>query len=226
MIPNPISVTTPHISLLKQTSLCEELVGKNGNQKIIHTVVKNSPFCVTFGFSSSSNSGYNEALDLHKYTIDISLYYDADCEKEVDFIKSKPVIVKSSINPNGTKLTSEVRIKVLTSQLEDMLFRVGLKATDPSTKKVLFTCHSEAIKVISKSDQVKNKKAPRKKRNVADVLVDYLSDIESKQEEHAKLLARICDANEQILLDTKTISFITGALRFRDLHLTFCVGLI
>jgi len=154
----------PSLLLLKQTSLAEDTVTKNGVQKNVHVVVKNSPFCVTFGFNPSSSSSSSSALpdgvvNLHKYNLEVKLLYDSDAAKEVDFVKDKPFQNKSTINQSGNKITLEVRIKVLTSQLEDMLFRVAVFVYDSESNDLIFTVHSDPVKVISKSDQVKKKKS-------------------------------------------------------------------
>jgi hypothetical protein len=146
-------MSSTRLWLLKQTSLCEDADIKSKTGKSVHIVVKNSPFSLTF-------SPQNENVDLRKYNLDVKLLYDAYAEKEVDFVKEKPIGYKVSLNQAGNKLTVEVRIKVLTSQLEDMLFKVGVYGTDPTTSKQYFLGASEAIRVISKSDQVKKKIGP------------------------------------------------------------------
>lgn len=178
---------------------------KNGLEKNAHVVVKNSPFCVTFGFvvpSGTSAHMVKVPLDFHKYTLDIKLLYDSDVEKEVDFLSEKPFLFKPTINQSGSKLTLEVRIKVLTSQLEHMLFKVGLKLFDPQNKQMLFEATSDAIKVISKSDQVKKKKVPRKKASSMNELGEFLVQIEARQEEYNELLEQIANTNQKLLVET------------------------
>lgn len=197
----------PSLCLTKQTSLCEDTVTtKHGLEKNAHVVVKNSPFCVTFGFSAPTNNPSslfkNVVLDFHKYTVDVKLLYDADLEKEVDFLSEKPFQYKPTINQSGTKLTLEVRIKVLTSQLEHMLFKVGLKLFDPHSNQLMFEATSDPIKVISKSDQVKKKKVPRKKASSVHELGDFLMQIEQRQEEYNALLEKIADTNQIFLQET------------------------
>jgi len=200
--------------LLKQTSLCEDQEIKNKSGKIVHVVVKNSPFTLTFGFNEGNFNSKADGLhssfwDLHKYNLDVKLLYDANLEKEVDFVKDRPFAHKVSLNQSGTKLTVEVRIKVLTSQLEDMLFRVGIFATD-STSKHHFISYSEAVRVISKSDQVKKKQVipnpstslihpTPKKRDLADMLGDSLTQIEARQTEYSNLLRHLCEKNKKML---------------------------
>eukprot|EP01119_Soliformovum_irregulare_P000281 TRINITY_DN10206_c0_g1_i2.p1 TRINITY_DN10206_c0_g1~~TRINITY_DN10206_c0_g1_i2.p1 ORF type:complete len:328 (+),score=43.46 TRINITY_DN10206_c0_g1_i2:115-1098(+) len=187
----------PPLVLLKQTSLSSDNVTRNGNTKIVHVVVKNSPFTLTFGTHPDDTS--HAELDLHKYTLDIKLLYDQDPTKEVDFVKEKPLQYKTSVNQNNTKLTLEVRIKVLTSHMEDSLFRVGVQINDQH-KNPVTVIYSEAIRVISKSDQVK-KKAPsgKKKKNPNDLLAEALEMIEGKQREQQELLEKLCQSNEAFL---------------------------
>ncbi len=123
------------LTLLKQTSLSEDILNSDGKEKILHTVVKNSPFTLTFGSS----------LDLHKHEVEAQLVYDAGDEKIVDFVKQKPFLYKSNLNTQGNKLTLEIRIKVLTSQLEYMLFRVVVQALDSVTKSVVAIGSSDAV---------------------------------------------------------------------------------
>jgi hypothetical protein len=70
---------------------------------------------------------------------------------------------------------------------------------DPEGKQTLFSAFSEPIKVISKSDQVKKKKPPRKKRNISEIITDSLYDIEIKQEEQMELLERLKEQNEVLM---------------------------
>lgn len=154
----------PILALVKQTSLCEETLTTNQKTRPLHIIVKNSPFCVTFAFITPNGQPVNVVgnqpflYDLHQYLLEVKLLYDGDSTKEVDYVKSTPIQSKSTLHQSGTKLTLEVRIKVLTSHMENSLFRVGVFAIDQATKQVVFTATSEAIKVISKSDQVKKNK--------------------------------------------------------------------
>jgi hypothetical protein len=199
MLPHSISTTDyPQLVLLKQTSLCEEFVPSKNGHKTLHTVVKNSPFTVSFGFESNA-----KPMDLNKYNLDVSLHYDSENNKEVDYLKNKPIVVKPTVNPTGTKLSVEVRIKVLTSQLEDSLFVVIVRVSDPFSNEIVAKCLSDSIKVISKSDQVKKPKINQKKRNITDALGEYLSQIESTSHEQAKLLNSLCSNNVPLIEDVK-----------------------
>src|SRR5687767_14698695 len=69
----------------------------------------------------------------------------------------------SSGHRSGT-FKLEVRIKVLTSQHEDMLFRVRVQLTDAATAAVRAAATSAPIKVISKKDLVTR---PARRRSAA-----------------------------------------------------------
>lgn len=119
--------------LLRQNSLSIEQVYKNGISKKVHVVVKNHPFLIQVGLVSSVWEG--QKLDLNRYTMDARLVYDNDSLKEVGFVKLKPIEFKAHVSDRGDQATIEIRPKVLTSQLEDMLFRVMILALDQTTKK-------------------------------------------------------------------------------------------
>jgi len=208
---------TVQLVLLKQSSLCEEVItSKNGEQRTLHIIVKNSPFNVTFGFVQQSSKGieicHSNGIDPQQTNVITMLMYDANPDKEVDFVKEKPLVVKPTINQNGTKISVEARIKVLTSQLEDSLFRLCLTLTD-SVGNEQFKVFSDPIKVISKSDQVKKKKiketiiqsscaqaepveSDSKKRSLADLIGDQLEKIEEREKYQQVLLEKLIQSNE------------------------------
>jgi len=215
--------STPiELVLLKQTSLTEDSIAKNGTPRILHVVVKNSPFSITFGFPTTSTATSTSiSTDLHDYNVEAKLLYDSDIEKEVDFVKAKPLLAKITLNQTGSKMTVEGRIKVLTSQLENSLFRMGIFVYDRQTKELAFPItYSEAIKVISKSDQVKKKKITadhedKKKRNISDVLSDALEYIEAKQSEQVELLENLMENTEYNV--SELLKAVNSAPNFQDL---------
>jgi len=203
--------------LFKQTSLCEDTVETKGEHKQAHVVVKNSPFCLTFGFHQQQPHHPPYPLDLHKYTLDVKLVYDEPgedgTEKEVDFVKSKPLVIKQTISQSGNKLTLEARIKVLTSQLEDSLFKIVMRLLDPNyssnnnsqPQQFIASVYSCPIKVISKSDQVKKKKMPEfsfgghKKRNIAELISESLHKIEVQQSLQTDQMSRLHFQSDNLL---------------------------
>ncbi|KYQ92975.1 putative transcriptional regulator [Tieghemostelium lacteum] len=181
----------PRLDLILQTSPFEEKVTRNGLQKLIRVVIKNSPFNVQLKLKKSD-------IDLNHVAFESTLLYDYDNneEKEVDFVKCKPVEHKATPNEQGDTINVELRIKVLTSQHEDMFFRVKVEGQDPITKepiKGLF-CQTNPIKVISKPEQLK-KKQPPKKRTWNDILMESVSKIQHQQNEQQKLIEKLIDYN-------------------------------
>ena len=170
------------LKIIRQNSTFEETVHDSGLPKLVRIVIKNSPFLVVVGASDSS-----EKIDFNDYFIECTLTYDDGVNKRVDFVKSKPIDYKTSIHSNGARLHIEVKIKVLSSQHEDMNFKVLVQATRRPTQRSVITSglssvttgdptlpnsgtlpnvasmevlttYTSAIKVISKPDQIRKKR--------------------------------------------------------------------
>jgi len=195
--------------IIRQSSLTIETVSKNGLQQRVYVVVKNQPFLVQVGLLSSIRVD-GQLVDFSRFQIEARLVYDCENYKEVDFVKLKPMDVKSHVSERGDQVTVEIRAKVLTSQLEDMLFRVRLSAIHPITKKRIeqLTVYSEPVKVVSKPEQVKRKKAPvvvaKKvsplpvaKKEPNEVLSEALAKIEMTCSQQKLLLSQISDTVHQ-----------------------------
>ncbi|KYQ89542.1 putative transcriptional regulator [Tieghemostelium lacteum] len=186
--------------LAQQTCLVEEKFSKNGVQKNVHVVVKNNPFLLIVNLLDPS-------LNFHQLSPEVHLVYDSESLKEVDSATVKPLEYKTRSNEEGNELTIELRIKVLSSQLEDMLFRAKVKIIDPRTRKEipgLFVI-THPIRVVSKPDQVK-KKAKKRKRAPTDSLMDTLNRIEHQQKEQQRLLKKLCFYDKDNNIDLKLIS--------------------
>ena len=112
---------------------------------------------------------------------------------KVDFVKVKPMEFKATASENGQLLDCECRIKVLTSQHEDSLFRIRIIGSNPITHEEIpgLRIVSGSIKVISKPEQLKKKQGTNKKRTLTDMLIETVTRIEKKQEEQQKLIERI-----------------------------------
>eukprot|EP01133_Synstelium_polycarpum_P002919 gene2919-3356_t len=169
-----------------QTCLVEEKFSKNGVQKNVHVVVKNNPFILTLSL-------LDPTLNFHQLSPEVQLVYDSENLKEVDSATMKPLEYKTRANEDGDQLTVELRIKVLSSQLEDMLFRARVRIIDPRTRKDIpsLSVVTHPIRVVSKPDQVK-KKAKKRKRAPTDSLMDTLNRIEHQQKEQQRLLKKLC----------------------------------
>ena len=102
------------------------------------------------------------------------------------------------INSEKKRLNCEGRIKVLTSQHEDMFFLVKFQGSKGGTIEPQLTCFSFPIKVISKPEQPKKRKvpaleeeasrAPKKRKTKAEKLMDSLQRIQEKQKRQDELL--------------------------------------
>jgi len=165
--------------------------------------VKNTPFVIKV---TITNTLYQGAIwDFNRLTIDASLLYDCWEEKEVPYLKNKPIQYHGKVNDTADTMTLSTKINVLSSHCENMMFRVKLKAYDSRTNESLpsLTAISEPIKVISKPDQLPGKakpaapstngKARPKKRTNNDVTTESLEKIQEQQKEHHDLLKKLCE---------------------------------
>jgi len=187
---------SPLITLSKQTSLNSERITKNGKTKQVHVVVKNSPFSLSF--ASTRRVNFNDL------SFEIKLLYDVDPEKEVSYVKTKPIEYKPMVNDIGDKINFDVKIKVLSSHHEDNLFRLKLSVwsvdTFPQTSVL-----SEPIKVISKPLKSRKKARTGIKRNASGAtkasqnaavnqdLTKSLQRIEQRQSEGLELLKQLME---------------------------------
>jgi len=127
--------------------------------KKVHVVVKNTPFFVRIGFLQTG-VGSDFKIDFRKLTLEAQLLYDCGEEKEVDFIKELPLEYITTFSESGDQIILEVKIKVLTSQLEDMLFILKVTAMDSLTKKNVYPhFYSHPIRVVSKPPRLLKRKA-------------------------------------------------------------------
>lgn len=187
------------IQIVKQTSPFEERVTKNGIQRDIHVVIKNSPFIVQIGVVK------NCEIDLNHVAFEATLLYDTEGDKGVDFVKIKPVEYKCVPSEAGDQVAIELRIKVLTSQHEDMFFKVSIQGHDPVSKQEIpnLLVITSPIKVISKPEQLKKRQpAPTnpstastmsKKRTVNDMVVEAITRIEKQQAEQTYLMEKLLE---------------------------------
>eukprot|EP01116_Phalansterium_solitarium_P018465 TRINITY_DN4890_c0_g1_i1.p1 TRINITY_DN4890_c0_g1~~TRINITY_DN4890_c0_g1_i1.p1 ORF type:complete len:387 (+),score=104.88 TRINITY_DN4890_c0_g1_i1:104-1162(+) len=191
------------LSIVDMTSHSSELVHKGGLSKEVKIVVKGSPFHMVLGV-------VGRAVNFARIQFNASLVYDCEPAKSVDFVKTSPMEFKYSPNSAGDRLEVELRIKVLTSQHEDMLFKVHIHGVDPITKAEfpgLFLV-SPPIKVISKPEQLKKRQAPqahqqqpapKKQRAVpaaaaSDSVADAVQRLEASQLVTNRLLERLLSA--------------------------------
>eukprot|EP00276_Gloeochaete_wittrockiana_P025000 CAMPEP_0184369098 /NCGR_PEP_ID=MMETSP1089-20130417/162053_1 /TAXON_ID=38269 ORGANISM="Gloeochaete wittrockiana, Strain SAG46.84" /NCGR_SAMPLE_ID=MMETSP1089 /ASSEMBLY_ACC=CAM_ASM_000445 /LENGTH=422 /DNA_ID=CAMNT_0026711499 /DNA_START=168 /DNA_END=1438 /DNA_ORIENTATION=- len=141
------------------TSLQTDKYTENGKQKSLHYVIKNTQF-----------------------KLELALL-------EVAKLKSKPFEYKGSLSEtDGNIFVFDITIAVLSSQHEDMNFRLKVSSFDETTNKAIphLQVLSEPIQVISKPEVLQKKKEPKKKKHtwndrVTDTLVQIQDQIKQQQ---------------------------------------------
>lgn len=155
------------LELVKQTSLSEEKLTRFGQVVDVHVVVKNSPFQMI-----SRMRGI--AVNLHQFSHDLKLMYDMEEEKEVSWVKQKPVEYKTSVSEDGSQISLEaIKIKVLSSHHEDNLFRLRLSVWDPNNEAVSYVVVSHPIKVISKPLKSRGRRSAGSTASQANLLMGF-----------------------------------------------------
>jgi len=190
----------PCLVILEHTSQAEEKYVRNGEQKNVHVVVKNTPFFIRVGFSQAVPGN----LDFNNITLEAQLMYDCDGDRFVDFVRNKPIEYKGTINESADMMTLEIRLKKLSSHLEDMFFKIRIKGIDALSKEPIpsLSISTHPIKVVSKPEQVARIKegqtgkapAPKraKKRSLNELMYETMQKIEKQQIEQQTLLQQIC----------------------------------
>ncbi len=173
----------PQLCVLRQCALAEELANRDGRTKKIKTVVKNQPFQIVIGLNGNLVLN-NRLIDFTHLTLDAVLLYDTDDDREVPFVKQKPIDFAGRVNDKGSQMTIDVRISVLSSHYENHCFRYNkrsfhcrglspfyLNAFSRYINRIKFQANetssgaavpclvafSEPIRVISKPDQLVKK---------------------------------------------------------------------
>lgn len=207
--------------ILQLSSLDQEEVYRNAEKKIVHAVIKNIPFAMELGFRGRFDP---YVVDFHKFTLKCTLLYDTQGEERtVDWVKSSPIDCVVQVNETGERATTEVRLQALSSQHEDMAFRIKYTAVPPATSNLEpLVVVSEPIKVVSKQSQLKkNKKPPAtrgaKKRTAAAVaapenaqIADSLARIEAQQRQQQSLINSLIQT-VAILQQTRQHTSASGA---------------
>lgn len=153
------SFPPPRLELVRQTSLHEEKISRNGQPYNIFVVVKNSPFQIICSIDDA-----NRLLNFNNCSFDVKLVYDMENEKEVAWVNTKPVECKPTINESGDQISFDaIKIKVLSSHHEDNFFRLKIEMWDPRDESQRMSVLSHPIKVISKplKHRVKKTKEPQ-----------------------------------------------------------------
>jgi hypothetical protein len=208
-------LSTSKLVLHKQDALLVEKFAQNGIWKELHTVAKGMPFVLEIR---------GEDINMTRVKFDAKLVYDlrseedTEEEKFVDFVKHEPLEHRTHISSDGTSATIECRIKVLSSQHDNMFFRIKVMATDVENGLVAVVT-SHPIKVVSKANTVKRKQAaaasgqpmPKKERVSTSMpvtppspvttgqeqILDSLARLEQQSQESQQMLKRLLSCNHQ-----------------------------
>jgi hypothetical protein len=143
----------PRLQLVKQECTSMLRIAKEGVIKTVYVVVKNSPFHLEIYCTDLTPIDYNNIR------FDATVVYDAEGDRQVDYVKEEPMSFRL-VDMERDRFKLEVRIKILTSQHEDMLFRVRLLGIDVKSGLPIpsMTVLSAPIKVISKKDTKRHTK--------------------------------------------------------------------
>eukprot|EP01090_Pellita_catalonica_P016005 TRINITY_DN446_c0_g1_i4.p1 TRINITY_DN446_c0_g1~~TRINITY_DN446_c0_g1_i4.p1 ORF type:complete len:319 (-),score=50.21 TRINITY_DN446_c0_g1_i4:260-1216(-) len=180
-------MSQPSLKIVTQESLEQEIVAKNGEQKRVHSVIKNQPFNLTLHLDNATKK-----LNLHSITLTAFLVYDTLDQKAVDFVRKAPMhydcTIKKNENGIADHMQVEVKLIVLSSQHEDMFFRVKFSGEYNGGN---YGAVTEAIRVVSKPAQLKRNKTRKRKRTANDKIVEALARIEAQQKSHQEFLGTL-----------------------------------
>lgn len=202
-MPNQYPSHPPEVpfELLEQSSPYQERITINGVQKRVNVVVKKSPFQLLVGF----RLGVNSPLDFNNYTYDAVLLYDTHESKPVDYVKDKPVDIRTQVSESGEELNVELKVKVLTSQHENSLFRIKIIILDPNTGLPIhpyWHIITAPVKVISKPELSKRKKTSATeptvrptKRKANDMVAEAVARLAEQQRQQQEAIHRFMKLN-------------------------------
>ena len=175
------------LSITHVVSLGKEIFSQNGIHKTVECIVKNHPLEVHLKLQQKN-------ISFAKVGIDATLLYDTEAMKPVDYVRDRPLSVKTRVLKDPTEAVVVCTIRVLSSQHEDMFFRIRFTCVDRETGNEVsaITTLSPSIKVISKVEQFnKPDERQKRKRSSNQDIVDQLARIEKHQTEQRHLLENI-----------------------------------
>jgi len=150
------------LRIIRQTALSTEKFTKDGNPKTVNVILKDKPFLIDLGLTKSAG---NKDFDLKTAVLEANLLYDSP-EREVAWIQVQPFEYTAKVNSDGSSATLECFIHILSSQNENALFRVRLRARAPNNKKVDYLeVSTDPIQVISKPSVLRKKQEREKQKH-------------------------------------------------------------
>lgn len=124
----------------------------DGRQRPIAVVIKNSPFLFVLQYTLPASMQQTDIM------FECVLCYGTEVEKPVDYVRICPIEYRSIPCEVASCIAIEMRIKVLTSQLEDSLFKIVFRGVKGYEAIPGMQCESELIRVVSKPEQIKKGK--------------------------------------------------------------------
>jgi hypothetical protein len=154
------STSTPaagaRLVITNQESAEQEAIHKNGENKQLHSVIKNVPFIIDLSLEGDFD---RRVINFNNFTLEATLMYDTCEEKAVHYVSRRPVEYNCTVDKTsaGDKVRVECILNVLSSQHEGAYFRLRFSAASLA-QHVL----SDPIRVVSKPLQLKKVKEQRK----------------------------------------------------------------
>lgn len=161
-MPCPVSEISPRLELGEQTGLETEDYLSHGQRTRLHYVIKNHWFQVDVRLCSDNA---NNNVDFRSASVHAKLVYDTAEEREVTMLRTDPLEYKGVVDSTDpTRCRVDARISALSTQHEDMNFRLLIELVDTQSKKVMpgVRVRSEPIQVISKPAVLKGKYGPNR----------------------------------------------------------------
>lgn len=152
----------------------------------IHCCVKNKPWDFTIGSVSGRVDFRKESAFVFKLLFDAGGLVES---RTVD-----PLVCTVTPTKDGKSAVVEVRINVLSSQMEGALFRIRC------THSGMLECVTEPIKVVSKKSQL-DKEKPKRTRTTQvatrEAVLEMIERMEEQQKEHADMMQGVLQQNQQ-----------------------------
>lgn len=152
----------------------------------IHCCVKSKPWDFTIGSVSGRVDFRKESAFVFKLLFDGGGLVES---RTVD-----PLVCEVRPTKDGKSAVVEVRINVLSSQMEGALFRVRC------THSAMLECVTEPIKVVSKRSQL-DKEKPKRTRTTQvatrEAVLEMIERMEEQQKEHADMMQGVLRQNQQ-----------------------------
>jgi len=145
-------------------------------------------------------------------SFEASLLFDEDVDREVATVRSDPLEYVSHVSPDKKEVVMEVRIKVLSTQLENSLFKVKISARQGGNE---CSVKSDPIRAVSKPEQIRRRKAQAsnpvkqqasKKRARSSDVFEALEELKSNQLDQMILLQQLVENSKVIAQNQRPLS--------------------